>query len=277
MASGRRLIVNADDFGFARGVNAGIVDAHRRGILTATTLMANGAAFEDAVRLAREVPSLDVGCHLVLVQGESVLNPGKPLPATPVELLKAVATGSLPVRDELAAQVRRILDAGVRPTHIDTHKHTHVLPPVLDAVASVAKEFGILWVRQPFDIRSRETAGGAPLSTRLTAAALRALRPRFRDVLSRHGLRGTDHFAGFQLTGRFGAAELIRLFGSLPPGTTEFMCHPGYRTEELDHATTRLKQSRESELNALMAPETRQSLYDTGVELISYRDLPVLP
>ena len=87
--SGRKqLVVNADDFGFTPDVNQGIVEAHRGGILTATTLMANGAAFEDAVRLGRETPTLDIGCHLVLVSGRSLVS-GKPLPSSVAQLLGA--------------------------------------------------------------------------------------------------------------------------------------------------------------------------------------------
>src|SRR5580692_8451402 len=135
MPSGvRKLVVNADDFGFTRDVNQGIVEAHQRGILTATTLMATGAAFDDAVRLARENPSLDIGCHLVLV-GDP------PFPPTVAKLIQAVALNRIRVYDELAAQVRRILDAGLAPTHLDTHKHTHLLPTVLAAVARISEEF----------------------------------------------------------------------------------------------------------------------------------------
>src|SRR5580692_5591966 len=109
MPSGvRKLVVNADDFGFTRDVNQGIVEAHQRGILTATTLMATGAAFDDAVRLARENPTLDIGCHLVLV-GEP------PFPATVAKLLQAVALKRIRIYEELAAQVRRIQDAGLQP------------------------------------------------------------------------------------------------------------------------------------------------------------------
>jgi len=124
----KKLIVNADDFGFTRDVNEGIVAAHRRGILTATTIMATGPAFAHAVDLSRDNPDLDIGCHLVLVGSEG-------FPATVPALLYALATHRIRIYDELAAQVRRILDAGLRPTHLDTHKHTHLLPPVLDAVA----------------------------------------------------------------------------------------------------------------------------------------------
>src|ERR1700691_5844034 len=99
----KRLIVNADDFGFTRDVNEGIIETHRNGILTATTLMANGAAFDHAVALARENPSLDVGCHLVLVQGRSVADPSRELPATLTELARALLRGKLPVYEELLA------------------------------------------------------------------------------------------------------------------------------------------------------------------------------
>ena len=138
----KRLVVNADDFGFTADVNEGIVEAHRNGILTATTLMANGDAFDDAARLAADNPSLDVGCHLVLVGGRSLLAPHETLPASVPELLAAIVSGRIRIYDELAAQVRKIIGAGIAPTHIDTHKNTHLAPPVLDAVARIAEEFG---------------------------------------------------------------------------------------------------------------------------------------
>ena len=110
-------------------MNEGIVHAHRNGILTATTLMAGGGAFEHAIGLARETPSLDIGVHLTLVQGESALT-GKSLPKDIPGLLRAIAGREINVYGELAAQVRKIIAAGISPTHLDTHKHTHVLPPV---------------------------------------------------------------------------------------------------------------------------------------------------
>ena len=270
MSDRRLLVVNADDFGFTHDVNRGIVEAHERGILTATTLMANGAAFEDAVRLARDYPSLDVGCHLVLVSGRSVLD-GAPLPATLVELVRALLLRRIRVYDELAAQVRRIVDAGLRPTHLDTHKHTHLLPPVLEAAARIAEEFGIRWVRRPLD--DPLSAERVPLARRALSGFLQVVRRRFHRVLESHGCRTTDHFAGFRITGRFRTPELVRLIRQLPPGATELMTHPGHCTEELRQARTRLKESREEELRALMAPDTRAALEETGVELVDYRKL----
>lgn len=265
------LVVNADDFGFARDVNAGIIEAHTKGILTATTLMANGGAFEDAVRLARETPSLDVGCHLVLVGGSSLLT-RSPLPSAISELLSAIATKRIKPYEELKPQVQRILDAGIRPTHLDTHKHTHLIPQVLDAVARLSEEFSIRWVRRPFDF-PLSGARNTPWFVRLTSSAMGGLRGRFHKVLQRRGCRTTDQFAGFQLTGRFRTAELVALIAKLPEGTTEFMCHPGRCTEELRGLQTRLKESREEELLALIDPASRLAIERAGIQLSGYRNL----
>jgi len=269
----RRLVVNADDFGFTRGVNEGIVEAHQRGILTSATLMANGSEFDHAVSLARRIPSLDVGCHLVLIGGEAVAEPGRPLPSSIPELLRAMAWGRIDVHAELTAQVRKILAAGIPATHLDTHKHTHLAPPVLGAVARISREFGIPWVRRPFDLPIFAGRQAAPWRMRAAARALPALRGRFDRVLAEYGCRTTDHFAGFLATGRFHTAELAELIRSLPVGTTELMCHPGFCTAELLAASTRLKESRERELEALIAPETRQALGEAAVELVDYRQL----
>ncbi len=273
MTRTKKLVVNADDFGFTRDVNEGIVEAFRNGILRATTLMANGPAFDDAVRLAREHPDLDVGCHLVLVQGRSVLDPRNDLPATLSVLLRAVALRRIPIHEELSAQVRKIREAGIRPTHLDTHKHTHLLPPVLDAVARISQEAGIPWVRRPFDLPLYGNTGRVPWVKRATSQGLQFLRGRFHAVLERYACRTTDHFAGFQVTGRFRTRELVELIRRLPPGTTELMCHPGRCGEELRQARTRLKESRETELEALTAPETWAAIAAAEVEIVSYREL----
>jgi chitin disaccharide deacetylase len=272
LSARKQLVVNADDFGFTPDVNEGIVEAHLQGILTATTLMANGTAFDDAIRLARRTPTLDVGCHLVLVGGCSPLT-GKPYPLTVARLLAAMAKREIRVYDELAVQVRRTLAAGIQPTHLDTHKHTHLAPPVLDAVARLAGEYGIRWVRRPFDFPLTSLQGAVPLAKRMTSHGLGFLRTRFHRVLERHGCRTTDHFAGFQITGRFRTPELLRLLDALPEGSTELMVHPGRCRQELRQARTRLKESREHELEALVAPETRQAVERHAIELVNYARL----
>jgi chitin disaccharide deacetylase len=250
----RTLLVNADDFGFTPDVNQGIVEAHQRGILTATTLMATGDAFEDAVRLARENPKLDIGCHLVLV-GQP------PFPPTVTRLIPAVALGRIPIYETFSRQVRRLLDAGLAPTHLDTHKHTHLLPPVLDAVKRVSEEFRVPWIRRPFDFAAQP--GGVSLTNR----AMAMTRPGFARI------RSTDHFSGFTVTGNLSPEFLIRLIRALPEGSTEFMCHPGICGPSLRAANTRLKESRQRELDALTDPGVRAALDTSGVRLAGYRDL----
>jgi len=208
----------------------------------------------------------------VLIGGASLLT-GKPLPSTVPQLLAGLARREIRAYDELAAQVRKILSAGIRPTHLDTHKHTHLAPPVLDTVARLGREFGIPWVRRPFDFPLNALRGTVPRLKRLTSDALGLMRRRFHRVLSAHDCRTTDHFAGFQITGRFKAAELVQLFAVLPEGSTELMCHPGRCGAALRNAHTRLKESREDELMALIAPEVRQALDRNGIELVNYTQL----
>jgi predicted glycoside hydrolase/deacetylase ChbG (UPF0249 family) len=171
----------------------------------------------------------------------------------------------------LAAQIRR---TGTRPaaTHLDTHKHTHLAPPVLDAVARLAEDFDVRWVRRLL-IFAAGAAGGVPRLKRLTSGALGMMRRRFHDVLERHGCRTTDHFAGFQITGRFRTAELVELMAEIPEGSTELMVHPGHCGPALRAARTRLKESREAELAALVAPEVRSAMRHHGIGLVNYTEL----
>lgn len=256
----RCLIVNADDFGWTRDVNEGIVHAHRNGILTATTMMAGGFAFDHAAGLARETPSLDIGVHLTLVQTTSVVN-GRPFPKDLAGLLRALASRSIDVYSELAGQVRKIIAAGITPTHLDTHKHTHVLPPVASALARIVREFGIRWVRKPFDFG---LTGG------LAARLMRTQHSGLQRKLRKAGAVSTDYFAGFALTGHLDEARLLQLIDELPEGTTELMCHPGFCRAELRASPTRLMESREIELRALTSAEVMARLKARGIRLESF-------
>jgi predicted glycoside hydrolase/deacetylase ChbG (UPF0249 family) len=253
------LIVNADDFGFTRDVNAGIVEAHRHGVLTATTLMANGDAFDDAVRLARENPKLDIGCHLVLVQGRSVLS-GQPYPERVGGVLGRLASHQLDPYLEFRAQIDKIRSAGIRPTHLDTHKHTHVVPLVFRAVVRLAHELGIPYVRLPLDETVPFSAWGCALGKKF-----------YRTLARRYDVRMTDHFVGFRLTGSLTEESFARAIRKLPQGTTEFMCHPGFLGTELQSAATRLKESRVRELQALTSPRIRKLMAAESVRLGPFR------
>lgn len=270
MRSGRRLSVNADDFGFTTDVNRGIVEAHVRGILTSTTVMANGQAFDDAVALARENPSLDIGVHFVLVGGEMVSEAGRALPGTVGALMRALVMGRVDPYRELSAQMAKVRDAGLRVTHVDTHKHTHLLPPVLDAVCRIAEEHGVKWIRRPFDYPITPGPSEIPMAVRVVSRAMGSVRRMFHAKMARHGCGSTDHFAGFQLTGRFSHEDVVHLIERLPEGWTEFMVHPGYCTNELRAERTRLKESRETELRALTHPAVKDAIEANGVVLAAY-------
>ena len=251
------LIFNADDFGFTPDVNAGIIHCHQQGVLRATTLMANGEAFDDAVRLARENPSLDVGCHLVLIQGRSLVS-GSALPVNWRQLMARLIARSIDPYRELRTQLEKTIAAGLRPSHLDTHKHTHVIPTVLSAVIRLAHEFSIPFIRLPYD------AGWKPV---------RFLDRYGRRRLTQAQLRSTDHFLGFRLTDRLSVETLLRSLDTLPAGSTEYMCHPGFLRDDLRRATTRLKETRARELEALTSAAVKEHLDDRGIVLTDYREL----
>ena len=286
----KELILNADDFGLTRGVNEGIIRAHREGVLTSTTLMAAGAAFDDAVERAKQNPRLGVGCHLVLTGGRCVAPPGQissladsdgHLPRSITALAARLSLGLVRTRHieiELRAQIEKIRRAGVEPSHFDTHKHTHVHPRVMYALARVARESGITPVRKPVENlrdswRTSRRDGGDVLKNLLLAAAVRATASRFNALCRQYGLRSPDHFLGMALTGRMTSAALCHLVDTLPEGRTEIMLHPGICDADLKRTGSRLQIQRQTELEALLASEVRAGIERKGARLISYREL----
>ena len=286
----KKLILNADDFGMTRGVNEGIVRAHREGILTSTTLMANGEAFDDAVERARANPELGVGCHLVLVGGKcvapresvaSLADANGTLPDSLPLFVARISSGMIrgeEIERELRAQIGKIRAAGIEPTHLDTHKHTHAHPRVMEILGKVAKECGITRVRKPIeDLRdSWETsrAGGQAISLQILAAgAVRAIAPRFTTISKKYGLLYPDHFLGLATTGRLGPALLRGIIATVGDGSTEIMLHPGICDADLARSGSRLQQHREDELQGLLDPGVRSAITERGIRLISYREL----
>jgi chitin disaccharide deacetylase len=183
-------------------------------------------------------------------------------------MIRAVTFGGLEPYHEFRAQIKKTLAAGIRPTHLDTHKHTHLYPPVLDAVARLGQEFGIPWVRRPFDFPLNGQR--VPLRRQALSRSLGVFRQRFHSKLHRHGCFTTDHFAGFSLTGHLQIHDLVRLLDRLPDGVTELMVHPGYCRDELRATSTRLKESREKELMALTAASVRAAVERNGIQLARY-------
>lgn len=289
----RRLIVNADDFGFTAGVNRGIAEAHTRGIVTSTTLMASGPAFDDAIRLAKQTPQLDLGCHLVLIDGEPVLDAAR-LPTITSrnsgsarfnDGLKSFAARALTnrfnpaeIEAETSAQIRKIQSAGISVSHIDSHKHTHLFPAVLRPVLSAALACGVRAVRNPFGPRkpltSAELLARPSLWTRYAEVRiLGALAGKFRDAAKRQGMITPNGTLGVVVTGALDERLFRAVAAMIPEGTWEFVCHPGYNDADLQQANTRLRESRETELRVLTMPEARQLLEAEGIALISYREL----
>jgi hopanoid biosynthesis associated protein HpnK len=289
----RRLIVNADDFGFTSGVNRGIVEAHTHGIVTSTTLMANGTAFEEAVKLAKTVPDLGVGCHVVLIDGQplldakqlSTLTAGQDDGGEFRDSLKIFAARALTGRldpDEIeaesTAQIHKLQSTGISVSHVDTHKHTHLFPSVLRPLLRAARACGVRAVRNPFGprkpLRSGELLARPNLWTRYAEVrVLQALAGRFRHTLKEEGFVTTDGTLGVVVTGVLDEKLFRHIAAIIPEGMWEFVCHPGYNDEELQRANTRLRLSREAELRVLTMPEVQGFLADSEIELISYRDL----
>jgi hopanoid biosynthesis associated protein HpnK len=286
----KELILNADDFGLTRGVNEGIVRAYQDGVLTSTTLMANGSAFDHAVECARANPKLGVGCHLVLAGGLPVARPEEipslvdkngRLPPSLGAFVARVTCGAVRAGDierELRAQIGKVRAAGIEPTHLDTHKHTHAHPRVMKILAQVAQELGITRVRKPAEYLKdswRVMCGesGASLKQLAAVAAVRVISANFSSISKKHGLRSPDTFLGVAATGQLGADVLCHLIDMLPEGRTEIMLHPGICDEDLARTGSRLQQQRQFELDGLLAPQVRRAIEHHDVHLITYREL----
>ena len=285
----RRLIINADDFGYTSGVNRAIVEAHTRGVVTSSTLMAKGAAFAEAAQVAKAMAQLSIGCHVVLIDGEPALDAEKLPSLTKARRfrdgLKTFAAGALAgridareVSAEAVAQIRTLQAAGISVSHVDTHKHTHLFPKILRPVLRAAKECGVRAVRNPFGprlpLRSSQLLARPNLWTRFAQVRiLRGFAGKFRATVDREGFITTDGTLGIEVTGALDETLFRAIAKSIPAGTWEFVCHPGYNDADLQAAHTRLRESRETELRVLTLPGARDLLAQEGVQLISYLDL----
>lgn len=268
----RRLVVNGDDFGLTLGVNAGILAAHTHGILTSASLFPNASATADAIAIARRTPSLGVGCHLTLVDGAPTLSapelrtlaPGGRFRPTWAAFIADTVLARIDVGEierELTAQIGRLAAAGLRLTHLDSHKHVHAHPLVFQVVVRLARRFGIGTVRVPYERpalavfwRYRHLARARRQA--LENLALAPFAASDRESLRRSGLPPAPHFVGRALTGAFTPAAFQLLLRSLPPGTTELMMHPGYLDPALERVRTRLRRQRADEVALLTAAAT---------------------
>jgi predicted glycoside hydrolase/deacetylase ChbG (UPF0249 family) len=279
----RRLIINADDFGFSNGVTRGIMEAHAAASVTSTSIMANGLDFENAVRLARASPKLGVGVHLNLVQGRPLLRVPSLTNARTGEFHSLSSLGSRldwPRRidmDELAAELRaqieRVRGAGLAITHVDSHRHSHMLPWTFPVVCRVAQETGVGAIRiarEPLRINALDIGA----TNRKVMLALCRNKLRLSHALPLPpALVTTDHFRGISLQGgTHFASRLARTLDTLEPGTTELMVHPGHVDEALA-AQDPYTAPREIELGVLLSAAVRERLSRGDIELVTFAAL----
>jgi len=289
-ASIRNLIVNADDLAWTEGVNRGIADAHRNGIVTSATLLANGAAFASAVELAKATPSLGVGVHLNLSDGRpvsppervpSIVNARGEFVGGPEALVLRVARRNLRLKEvefEWESQIQKVINAGIQPTHLDGHKHVHMLPGMFEIALRLAKRNGIAAVRishEASSLRAALSSGenhNVPLVMKqgVQARVLKLLARDARALAEAAGIATTDHFCGIAQTGELTIEGMKCLLQNLPDGTTEMMCHPGFMDKELEESATRLQDSRQLEIKILTSPDIRNLVASEGIRLIDY-------
>jgi predicted glycoside hydrolase/deacetylase ChbG (UPF0249 family) len=268
-------------------VNRAILEAHNRGIVTSATLMANSAAFSEAVSLSQSAPDLSVGCHVVLVDGSPVSDPTqvRSLLRSDWKFHDSLTTfarlalqGQLDadqIEMEVVSQIRKVQAAGIRVSHVDTHKHTHMFSPVLRAVLNAARACGVPAIRNPFETVKVAHLLEYPDTWKrwFEVRALRHLAGKFREAVAEAGLHTPDGTVGIVATGSLGQHFLEFLLKNLSEGTWELVCHPGYNDEQLQNVRTRLRASREHELRVLTSAATREALTQQGVALISYQQL----
>ena len=262
----RTLVVNADDLGLTVGVNNGIFETHDRGILTSASLMANAPATANAIRRLRSRPTLGIGVHLTLVDGAPMHLPDRVptllrddgrfypswKPFIVACLMGRISMGEVEL--ELTGQIERVIDEGIRPTHLDAHKHVHMYPPVFAIVARLAERFRIPVVRVPYE----GTLADVPLALW-----------SYQDyrIAASHGIR-SPQFIGRAMTGTMTAGSLTTALRQLGPGHTELMVHPGYVDDALRQMPTRLLQSRSEEAALLTSQEIAGVLAAERIRLV---------
>ncbi|HEY9640001.1 MAG TPA: hopanoid biosynthesis-associated protein HpnK [Coleofasciculaceae cyanobacterium] len=281
----RSLIVNGDDFGFSTGVNRAIIAAHQSGVLTSTSLMVSGAAFEEAVALAKMHPTLGVGLHLTLGCGRSVLPPSQiphlvdaagNFPDDPVQVglryqFNPAARRELPL--EIRAQLEKFRQTGLPLAHVDGHLHHHVHPVVLREVVNLADEFKIKVIRLPSEeLGATLKLDQTNLMTKVVWSLVFAgLRRHGEKLLNAQGIRYADRVYGLLQTGRMTEDYLLGLIPQIQANVVEIYSHPAIAP--VDPSGDALLNAGESELGALLSEQVRHQIIQHNFRLINYLDL----
>ena len=278
----KRLIVNADDFGLSPEVNAGIIRAHRDGILRSASLMVAEPAARDAAELARDNRDLDVGLHAVVCRGHSVLDAsrlGAAMNASGEFIDNPVAAGMryffdrslrAAMTDELRAQVERHLELVGYLNHIDGHLNFHVHPLFADILVELAVEYKVPCIRLP---RERVTTtlqlrrDNAPRKL-VESLIFRTLSRRTSRMMAARGLTSTDALFGLHQSGHLSEDYIVGLLDRLRDGTTELYFHPAADIGRVPPAP-----EAQLEVEILTSPRVRDALVRNGIELITFADL----
>lgn len=265
------LILNADDLGASDAVNAAVRRAHIEGILRSASLMVAERAASDAVELARELPSLDVGLHVALSCGRPASPPGEiralvgpdgRFPDDPARSgLRAFFDPSAraQVRREVRAQFDAYEKTGLPCSHVDGHQHLHLHPVIWDAVVCECSRLGARWIRVPFE-PFRPQSPGRTAARRMEWLFFRALRPRCLRSARRAGLRVADRVHGHLETGRMTADYVAGLIRQIECAVTEIYFHPGAAPDDVD-------------LRTLLDPGVRAEAERRDLRLTGFRDL----
>ncbi|XGV96929.1 MAG: hopanoid biosynthesis-associated protein HpnK [Leptolyngbya sp. BL-A-14] len=281
-SSPRRLIVNGDDFGFSSGVNQAIIAAHQRGILTSTSLMVTGEAFEEAVALAKANPTLAVGLHLVLACGRSVLSPAQiphlvdsqgyfsnqPEKAGLYYQFNRAAQRELLL--EMRAQLEKFRQTGLPLSHVDGHVHMHVQPVVLRQLVKLADTFNIRFIRLPYEEAAIALKADASdwFIKHLLSTVYAGLRCYGVYLLRSHGIQFTDRVYGLLHSGRMTEPYLLKLIPHIKANVVEIYAHPAFAVagEPANEAFG----LGEAECEALMSDRIRTMIQAQGFELTHY-------
>jgi predicted glycoside hydrolase/deacetylase ChbG (UPF0249 family) len=271
----RRVIINADEMGIDEPRSHGILEAHEKGVVTSASIMANSPHLETLSSRLKAHPRLGVGVHLNLTEGTPILSHPRTLCDRQsrffekAEARRRLMEGRLDleeIRSEFDLQIRRVKDAGIEPTHLDSLHHIHVYPGVMSAVCWAAKRHGIQKIRLPRE--PVPVPGSVSPQVYWEVVRYQGLVTKASDVLFSEGLKTSDHFRGIALSG--GLDRFVDLLARLPEGTTEVMVRPGLREPG---AKSFASEDRERELRILTDPETRSAITQYGIELISFRKL----
>ncbi|HNX26120.1 MAG TPA: ChbG/HpnK family deacetylase [Phycisphaerae bacterium] len=283
IAKEKAVIVNADDFGLSEGISEGILRAATEGILTSTTIQANQPLCEKCLRFLKSAPThLGVGVHLTINGGRPLSIAGQALADENGKLSLTASQTFLTLfkkpsllaaaEAEFEAQITWALDHGIKPTHLDSHRHSHAYPPLFKRVVRLAKKYNIPFIRQ---YGEKFIGEGWPGYDPRNLKAHRILNFFGWYVAHRWpSMRGTIGTWGVLQTGRMSAEWLVRAAQAATQvdGVVEIMTHPGL-TYDLTPQITRMRDSRREELDALTNPAVKEAFHQCGIKLINYRDL----